>query len=206
LIKVFLAGEGRNELGGWSRERTYRDERPLLGVLESLARHVVPTGWEVHDAMVWKNIPKLAIGTRGKGLERKTVLAARLHAMESGCDVVVFSRDRDGPKKDKGEREQEIEAVLAELEGDARVTVVGAVCIERLESWLLALSGRSRTEGFGDAQVDEELAKLGIPKKDTVRMLELVERHGLAKVPPDARSLRTWIDRVRAALSTDPSQ
>lgn len=102
MIKVFLAGEGPNELGGWSNERIYRDERPLLGVLESLARQVVPTGWDVHDAMVWKDIPKLAIGTRGQGLERKTVLAARLHAKESGCDVVLFSRDRDGPKKDTG--------------------------------------------------------------------------------------------------------
>lgn len=205
MIKVFLAGEGPNELGGWSNERIYRDERPLLGVLESLARHVVPTGWEVHDAMVWKDIPKLTIGTRGKGLERKTVLAARLHAMESGCDVVVFSRDRDGPKKDKREREQEIEAVLTELAAEPGVTVAGAVCIERLESWLLALSGRSRTEDFGDAQVDEELARLGVPKKATVQMLELVEQHGLAQVPPDARSLRTWIDRVRAALTTEPS-
>jgi hypothetical protein len=204
VIKVFLAGEGRNELGGWWKERIYREERPHLGVLESLARHVVPTGWEVHDAMVWKDIPKLAIGTRGMGLERKTVLAARLHATESGCDVVLFSRDRDGPKKD--EREHEIEGVLAELAADPGVAVAGAVCIERLESWLLALSGRSRTEDFGNAQVDEELAKLGVPKKDTVRMLELVERRGLAQVPGDARSLRTWIDRVRAVLTTEPTE
>lgn len=204
MIKVFLAGEGPNELGGWSKERIYRDERPWLGVLESLARHVVPTGWEVRDAMVWKDIPKLVVGTRGKGIERKTLLAARLHAMESGCDVVLFSRDRDGPKKDKHEREREIEAVLAELDGDdGAVTVAGAVCIERLESWLLALTGRSRTEELGDDKVDLELEELGVPKKDTRRMLELIDRHGLAAVPPDAASLRTWMERVVAALASE---
>lgn len=205
MIKVFLAGEGPNELGGWSKERIYRDGRPLLGVLESLARLLAPTGWEVHDAMVWKDIPKLVVGTKGKGLERKTLLAARLHAKESGCHVVLFSRDRDGPKKD--EREREIEAVLAELDAeDGAVTVAGAVCIERLESWLLALSGRSRTEELGDDKVDAELEKLGVPKKDTRRMLELIARHGLATVPPDASSLRTWMERVGAALASEPKE
>jgi hypothetical protein len=157
--------------------------------------------------MVWKGIPKLAIGTRGKGIERKILLAARLRAKESGCDVVLFSRDRDGPKPDKREREREIEAVLAELEADdGAVTVAGAVCIERLESWLLALTGRARTEELGDDKVDLELEELGVPKKDTRRMLELIERHGLAIVPADASSLRTWMNRVRAALASEPTE
>jgi hypothetical protein len=202
VIKVFLAGEGRNELGGWSREHGWRDQRPHAGVLESLARHLVASGWEVHDAMRWKDIPKLAVGARGKGLERKTVLAAHLRAKERGCGALLFSRDRDAPKWH--ERVREIEATLAELEtAGGGVAVAGAVCIERLESWLLALTGRSKTEELRDGRVDEELANLGVPAKDTARMVELVERHGLAAVPPDALSLSRWLERVRAALSSE---
>jgi hypothetical protein len=37
-------------------------------------------------------------------------------------------------------------------------------------------------------------------------MLELVERHPLAQVSPDARSLRTWIERVTVALGSEPSE
>lgn len=53
---------------------------------------------------------------------------------------------------------------------------------------------RIRIQGFGC-----------IEDVDTQRMLALIEHHGLAKVPPDASSLRTWIDRVRAALAPEPS-
>lgn len=202
MIKVFLAGEGRNEIGGWSREHGWRDEHPYAGVLESLARRIIPSGWEVHDAMRWKDIPKLTVGARGKGLERKTVLAAHLHAKEKGCGALLFSRDRDAPKWH--ERVREIEATLAELEtADGGIAVAGAVCIERLESWLLALTGRTKTEELRDGRVDDELATLGVPAKDTARMVDLVERHGLAEVPPDALSLGIWIERVRAALSSE---
>jgi hypothetical protein len=201
LIEVFLAGEGRNELGGWYDEPAYRDERPLPGVLESIARRLVPSGWEVHDAIQWKNIPKLAIGAKGKGVERKNVLVAHLYARERDCKVLLFSRDRDGRKNDL--REREIEDALSELEADdGGVAVAGGVCIERLESWLLALSGRAGTEALRDNKVDDELVALGVPAKDTARMLALVERHGLDVVASDASSLRAWLGRAKAVLAS----
>jgi hypothetical protein len=107
MIEVFLAGEGRNELGGWCSERAYREDPPTPGVLETLARRAAPSGWRVRDAIQWKNIPKLQIGSKGKGVERKTILAARLRASERGCSVLMFSRDRDSAKNT--ERQREIE-------------------------------------------------------------------------------------------------
>lgn len=202
MIKVFLAGEGRNELGGWHAERGYRDEQPHLGVLESLARQGVPSGWQVHDAIQWKDIRKLAVGTKGKGADRKAVLAAHLHAREHGCNALLFSRDRDG----YAEREREIQGALLELEADARLAVAGGVCVERLESWLLAVTGRSGSKQLRDGKVDEALTEHGVSAKNTEQMLALIERHGLGAVPPDASSLHAWILRTKAALAADPDR
>jgi hypothetical protein len=196
MIDVFLAGEGPNELGGWCKEHEYRDEHPTPGVLETLAKQVAPSGWQVRDAIQWKNISKLAVGTKGKGAERKAILAAHLHAKERGCSVLLFSRDRDGPKNVA--RQHEIEAAVAELEGS--VAVAGGVCIERLESWLLALSGHTGTEELRDRRTDTELESLGVASKDTVSMAAYVQRHEIAAVPSDATSLNAWLIRVQVCL------
>ena len=197
MIEVFLAGEGRNELGGWCLEPEYRGPDP--GVLETLARHVAPSGWRVRDAIQWKNIPKLQIGSKGKGVERKTILAARLHAKERGCTVLIFSRDRDSPKY--GARQREIEQTLAELAADDDgVAIAGGICVERLESWLLALSGRTGTEDLRASKIDQELEALGVRPKDTATMIEHVHRRGLAAIPADAASLSAWLKLVGACL------
>jgi hypothetical protein len=194
---VFLAGEGANELGGWHVERAYRAEQPTPGVLETLARHVAPAGWEVRDAMKWKDIPKLQVGSKGKGAERKVILAAHLHAKERGCTVLLFTRDRDAPKY--AARQLEIERALDEL-SDSSVAVAGGVCVERLESWVLAVAGRSKTQAMGKDKSDAELESLGIAAKDTAAMVEHVHRLGIAAVPSDAASLHAWLARVSACL------
>lgn len=198
MIEVFLAGEGRNELGGWCSEATYREDPPTPGVLEALARQAAPSGWCVRDAMKWKDIPKLGIGSKGKGVERKTILAARLHATERGCSVLMFSRDRDGPKNSA--RQQEIEQTLAELASEGGIATVGGIAIERLESWLLALSGCTGTEALRVSKTDQELDTLGVRAKDTVAMVEHVSRCGLSVLPADAASLRAWLKLVEQHL------
>jgi hypothetical protein len=130
------------------------------------------------------------------------VLAAHLHARERGCDALLFSRDRDGDT----EREQEIQGALLELEADARLAIAGGVCVERLESWVLALTGRTKSELLRDGKVDEALAHHGVPAKDTARMIALIEQHGLDAVPPDAASLRAWLERVNVALGSGPAR
>ncbi len=201
MIEVFLAGEGRNELGSWRDEPGYRSEPPEPGVLETLAREVAPSGWRVRDAIQWKNIPKLRLGARGKGVERKSILAARLHASERGCSVLMFSRDRDGPKN--AARQQEIEQTLAELAGEGGVAVIGGICVERLESWLLALDGRTGTEALRNNKADQELEALGVKPKRTAAMVEHVQRCGIKAIPADAASLRAWIELARSCLESD---
>jgi hypothetical protein len=197
VIQVFLAGEGPNELGGWHVEPDYRPERPTPGVLETLARHKASMGWEVCHAMKWKDVTKLQVGSKGKGVERLTVLRLHLHAKEHGCTVMMFTRDRDSSKY--AARHDEIEQALDELR-DTSVAVVGGVCIERLESWLLALTGRTKTEHLGKAKTEADLQALGVPSKDTAAMVEHVQQHGLAAIPPDAASLHAWLARVDACL------
>jgi hypothetical protein len=197
VIQVFLAGEGPNELGGWHVERAYRAEQPTPGVLEALARQIAPNGWEVRDAMKWKDIPKLRVGSKGKGAERQVVLAAHLHAKERGCTVLLFARDRDHPKY--APRQLEVEQALAELL-DSSVTVAGGVCVERLESWVLAVAGRTKTQDMGKDRIATELEALGITAKDTAAMVEHVQRRGIAAVSSDAVSLHAWLARVGACL------
>lgn len=65
---------------------------------------------------------------------------------------------------------------------------------------------RSRTEQRGDDEVDAALEALGVPRKDTRCMVELIARHGPSTVPTDASSLRTWMERVRSALASAPAR
>jgi hypothetical protein len=84
--------------------------------------------------------------------------------------------------------------------------VTRPICVERLESWLLASTGRTGSERLRDGKVDEALAEHGVPAKDTERMLALVERHGLDAVPSDASSLQAWLGRVRTVLASEPAE
>ncbi|WP_437630055.1 hypothetical protein [Sorangium sp. So ce854] len=197
MIRVILAGEGKNELGGFAVEPSFRDDNPEPGVVEALLRQVRPEGWKVVDAILWKNIPKLRVGIGGKG-EELNVQRASHHAKKRGCEVFAFTRDRDGAKF--ALREEGIERAIEELTGsaDQQPTVVGGVAVEKLESWLVAVAGHHGSEGM--RRPHETLAELGINEKDTAAMVRLVEENGLTNIPADARSLRRWIERARRAL------
>jgi hypothetical protein len=56
MKKLFLAGEGPNELGRWSKEPEYRDLYNDVGVIEAVLKKVTTSGWKVVDACRWKNI------------------------------------------------------------------------------------------------------------------------------------------------------
>lgn len=101
MIRVIIAGEGKNELGSFGIEAAFRE------------------GWQVIDAILWKKLPKLLVGIRGRG-EELNVLRAHHHARKRGCDMLVFTRDRDGVK-DTSAMVQLIEnRGLARIPGDAR--------------------------------------------------------------------------------------
>lgn len=50
MLKVFLGGEGSNELG----TRWYVPMGDELGVVEALLRRIRPGGWRVAAALPWK--------------------------------------------------------------------------------------------------------------------------------------------------------
>jgi hypothetical protein len=198
LIRVILAGEGKNELGSFAVEEAFRTE-PEPGVLEALLRQIRREGFQVTNAISWKDLPKLQVGIGRKG-ETYNVLRAYHRARKLGCDVLVFSRDRDREKF--AHRVDDIEHALTQIEAsEGGPAVVGGVAIEKLESWLVAVAGHHRSEEM--RRPEEKLIEMGIGDKDTRAMVALVEERGLAGVPPDARSLRRWLDRARAALGAD---
>lgn len=196
MIRVILAGEGKNELGGFAVDVAFRGDDPEPGVVEALLRQVCPDGWKVVDAILWKKTPKLQVGIGGKG-EALNVRRAFHHAKKRGCDVFVFTRDRDKPKF--AHRDEDIERAIAELSGEG-AAIVGGVAIEKLESWLVAVAGIPGSEAL--RRPEDALAALGVGEKDTAAMVAFVEERGLQSLPTDARSLRRWLDRASRALLT----
>ena len=81
-MKVFLVGEGPNELGSWGRHPSYRSA-PTPGALEALLRRMCADGWEIGGATLWKDIRKYRSGTP-ESAETRHVLGAALDAVERG--------------------------------------------------------------------------------------------------------------------------
>lgn len=197
MNRIILAGEGKNELGGFAVEAAFRGEQPEPGVVEALLRKVRAEGWKVVDAILWKKTPKLQVGIGGRG-EELNVRRAYHHAKKRGCDVFVFTRDRDKAKF--VHREVDIERAIEALGAPpgAGPSVIGGVAIEKLESWLVAVAGMQGSEDL--RRPEEKLAELGVGEKDTGAMVRFVEERGLGDIPADARSLRRWLERAKQAL------
>ena len=193
-MRIFLAGEGKNELGGWAKPHPYCDPNEH-GVLEALLRKVSAKGWEICGALLWK------YRSGGGDAEKRNVLALQLAARDADADVAVFSRDTDGDQ----ERERSIAEGLkeaAELFPDGP-KVAGGTAVQRLESWMLALTGALHTEQMSNAKVDESLSKIVIALKDVAAMVDLVDSADIENLPKDAESLHRWFESVRQALG-DP--
>lgn len=187
MIRVFLAGEGKHELGGWANEAPYRDPTER-GVLAALCGRVAGSAWEVAEARRWKDVHKFRAGDH-RSPEERTVLGLGVLAVRAGCDVLVFSRDLD---RLVGRRE-EIERALQQLKD---VQVVGGVAVRTLDGWCLALSGLSGSE---DLPRPKEILE-GRECRTTEDRVALVDGADLARVAPDARSLHQWLARAIAAL------
>jgi hypothetical protein len=195
MIRVFLAGEGRSELGSRAGHPTYQsDQEP--GVVETLLRAVRSDGWEVVGAIGWKDIPKLRVNAPDDG-DARSVQAASMHAAEAGADVLAFVRDRDRDPR----REANIETAIDEAAKAHPVKLVGGVAIECIEGWLLALAGETKSEQV--RHPENEMGRLGLDAKRAAGYVAHIEEHGLAKVPDDAVSLRRWLEHARGALDSE---
>ncbi len=209
MKRIFIAGEGPNDLGGWCRLRQYRDDPPLPGALETLLRKVCNEGWLILDSIRWKDIKKLRsryrktaghqVRINAGANEEKNVHAAALMARERGCQVLAFFRDRDGNQN--LQRQEDIESGIERAKQDSEgLEVIGGMATERLESWLVALSGGNGSESLGRTRVAEILQQLGVHEKKTDSYVELIESADLDSLPEDAYSLRSWLEQAREIL------
>ena len=186
-MKVWLAGEGTNDIGSLAKDAQTTREYP--GALHVLLRLSCPEA-EVIGGGKWKSVPKLRTGTKGAGAEAQTVAGLQLRAEEKNADALVFMRDRDGDR----DRQKQVELALAA----SSFPTAGVVSVETLEHWIVAVAGRSKSEKLSGSQVDEILAELKVKKKSTEGYVAWLSSTSLDDVPQDAKSLRLWIQRLGA--------
>lgn len=199
MLKVFLGGEGNNDIGA----RWYRPMGDQPGVVEVLLRKVRATGWHVAGARSWQAIRKYrAGGALGKAdhEDARNVLGLVLHAYEDACEMLAFVRDHDGDDL----REREIHRILDGIAGLGfaeeyryKLAIVGGVARPKLEGWMLCLLGVAGTDQMSRARVDRELAAARVELKATDQYVEIAES---CVLPTGDGSLPTWLARADATF------
>ena len=196
-VRVFLSGEGANELGSRAGHRAYQtDERP--GVLHALLARIQPDGWEVGGATAWAKIRKYRVQGAAHA-DTGNVLGVAVDAIEAGCQIVAFSRDVDDDPDRARAVEDGIARVATELDA-GRPDIIGGVAVPSTEGWILALRGQHGTQRLSTGRAVRALVDQGVEAKDGARMAEIAAEADLDAIPADAESLRTWIQRARDVL------
>jgi hypothetical protein len=194
MLKVFLGGEGKNDIG----TRWHVPMGEDVGVVEVLLRRVRETGWCVAGARCWQHIRKYqaGAGVRGSSHEAHNVLGLVLHAYDEACEMLVFVRDRDRDD----ERERSIQRVLEGIHTSGfaneyryELAIVGGVAEPKLEAWILCLLGVSGTDTMTPSRVDRELATREIAAKSTADYVTVAES---CPLPTRPGSLSTWLGRA----------
>ena len=201
-----IAGEGRNELGGWASEVAYRQvkrEDRERGCLEALLGKFSKRPFLIGDGVLWKRIRKYRAGGH-RGAESRAMIALKIAGKERKLDAVAFLRDRDGDDA----RASEIERGVAEADrliqdGPA---LVGGVPVRALEAWVLAVSGLLGTEKLSRPKLEAELRARGIGPKSTQDYVDEIDRCEPAWVAPDASSLHAFAAQIVRVFDTLPSR
>ena len=195
-MKVFLSGEGPDELGDLFKEPQYRGKPPLPGLLHALLEKKASLLPEIVGARIWKRIRKFRLAKHGDA-ETHNVLGLLVEADEVGADVLVFVRDQDGDE----ERERAVkEGIrLAREDGRFHAKVAGGVAVQEIEAWLLAMLGERRSEDRADPKTHLRDHHGVADREGKIRV---VENATLNNLPPDANSLRDWLHSVEVALET----
>jgi hypothetical protein len=199
MIKVFLGGEGSNDIG----TRWHQPMGDRAGMAEALLRRVRPGGWQVAGALPWRSIRKYRAGAAARRADHAdvhNVLGLVLAAYESACEMLAFVRDGDGDAR----REHAIRQVVAEI-GAYRfsdtfhydLAIVGGVPRPKLEGWILCLLGVADTDEMSSARVDRELAARGILAKAGAAYVALAET---CELPAGGGSLARWLADAREAF------
>lgn len=195
MIRIFLCGEGRTELGGRAGHPAYHDDAEP-GVLVGLLRRVRADGWTIVGACNWSMLRKFRANASGARVpaDARNVAIAALKAREAGADILVFSRDDDG--------DPDRQAAIARGKADASVNVpsirvVGGLAVQCIEAWLLAFVGERGTEGLHRTRAK---AQLEARAPDTATKVAIIDAADLDALPEDARSLRAWLADAHTAL------
>jgi hypothetical protein len=199
MLKVFLGGEGNNDIG----TRWYRPMGDQPGVIETLLRRVRASGWHVAGAQPWKSIRKYQAGVakdHANHADARNVLGLVLHAYEDACEMLVFVRDEDGDEP----REQAIRQTLGAIasfgfaqEYRYELAIVGGVAKPKLEAWILCLLGVPGTDAMTPARVDRELALVPVVAKSTEHYVAVAESGAL---PDGEGSLSEWLGHADATF------
>ena len=196
VVKVFLCGEGSNELGSRCGSPNYQDDSKP-GVIETLLRRVQDQGWEVDGAIQWKGITKLRGPRRRIPREEQNVLGLVFTAKKKRARVLAFVRDADDDKQ----RPKVIAAAIDKAkEKFPDVEVIGCAAVPVLEAWILAMQGEHGTENLSKAAAQSKLSEVKPPSNDTAAMVEIATSVTLEKLPKDATSLRAWLTRANYVL------
>jgi hypothetical protein len=185
-LKVFVCGEGTDDIGRWAIEIAYRDaSRRGDGLIGELARRVVTEGWTIVEGRALKNVP---VFRPGKGLKQEAV---RFHgamqlAWAKGCDVVLFARDTDGDE----ERTAQLRGLRTTDAGRVALAVVEPV----IEGWALELSGERRKGGWTKKAAQDRVDKLQLD-------LEAAPRAWTGSREDLSPDLQQWLDDVLRVLS-----
>lgn len=144
----------------------------------------------------WTSIRKYKAGAAHR--DTHNVLGVALDAKEAGCDVLAFSRDLDSDVTRKDAIEEGIRRV-PETFSEAP-EVIGGVAVPTLEGWILALLRVRQTEELTPKRALFVLDEKGVPSKDGLAMVHVVEEADLDQLPSDAVSLAAWLARARTVL------
>lgn len=184
-VKVFLGGEGNNELGRFSEGAP--------GVLEALLRRVREAGWNVDAVLPWRQIRKYAARPRFSA-EQRNVLGLALAAHERGCEILAFSRDAADVHDDDGDYDV---AVAHAREVFSTLTIIGGLAKPTLEGWVLAAIGHPNTDELSKRKAISILQQ-EVGRKDTDAFAESV-RNSTSPLP-DRGSLGAWVRDARGAF------
>jgi len=192
--RVFLAGEGKNELGSWAAEKEYQSDSQA-GVLKVLLHQKKPAGWKICGATQWKNIRKYKTGDHNEP-EIRNIFGACQMARDAGCDCIAFSRDTDGSAVRQREIEQGIldaPKAISNLPG-----LIGACAIPVIEAWVLAIADLQGTEKLSTVAAKEKCKKMG--NQSTDELVAFIEKSGITKIPSDAYGLNSWLALAEKTL------
>ena len=211
-LRIFLAGEGTNDIGSYAGDQGYWDPQQagfVGAVIRKVAAMLGTTNWEIVGGIPWKRLCRLDQPKAGARVsQRGDAAAVRQAAFKAtskayNADLLVFVRDTDGDKNRAAEIREGI-AVAVGLFGTARPhePVVAGIVDPVIEAWALALCGERGCERASKGSVQTRALKAGVGDKSTLALEKVVESANLERIPDDATDLHEWLTALRAVLAS----